>query len=300
MVLTKISAMYGHLEGIDGKFARDITGYLSIADGIYEKHGLEVSWNHVQGTEERYRRLGSGEAQISFVVGRASLQHFLDTNSTRVLGCAMNTCPYLLIADPAVNKVTDLKNQIVVCREGPARGVPLRWQFQQLGGGEIGYDPQIKLVASDQEAFHTLLDKKAIAAIVPRPYGFVAEDKGFHRMLEWNDMVDDPLPITIETTKELLGAREKDFRTFLLAHSEGIRHAKANREKIVQLLINKFGHYRALAERTFDDYLGYMDASLQIDMLHLSKLVAQVSSDKAANARHIAAQWAMAGAVKDS
>jgi len=300
MVLTKISAMYGHLEGIDGKFARDITGYLSIADGIYEKHGLEVSWNHVQGTEERYRRLGSGEAQISFVVGRASLQHFLDTHSTRVLGCAMNTCPYLLIADPAIKEVKDLKNHIVVCREGPARGVPLRWQFQQLGGGDMGYDPQIKLVASDQEAFHTLLDKKAIAAIVPRPYGFVAEDKGFHRILEWNDMVDDPLPITIETTKELLGAREKDFRTFLLAHAEGIRHAKANREKVVQLLIDKFGHYRALAERTFDDYLGYMDASLQIDMLHLSKLVAQVSSDKAANARHIAAQWAMTGALKDS
>jgi len=59
---------------------------------------------------------------------------------------------------------------------------------------------QIKLVPSDQEAFHTWLDKKAAAAIVPRPYGFVAEDKGFHRMLEWNDMVDDPLPITIETT----------------------------------------------------------------------------------------------------
>ena len=109
MSLTKLSCMYGHLEGIDGKFARDITGYLSIDAGIYAKHGLEVSWNHVQGTEERYRRLESGEAQISFVVGRASLQHFLDTKSTRVLGCAMNTCPYLLVADAAIKGIKDLK-----------------------------------------------------------------------------------------------------------------------------------------------------------------------------------------------
>ena len=298
MALTKLSCMYGHLEGIDGKFARDVTGYLSIADGIYEKHGLEISWNHVQGTEERYRRLGNGEAQLSFVVGRASLQHFLDTKTTRVIGCAMNSCPYLLVADGAIKEIKDLKGQTVVCRDGPARGVPLGRQFQQLGGLAMGYDFQIKLVGSDQEAFHSLLDKKAAAAIVPRPYGFVAEDKGFHRMLDWNDLVDDPLPITIETTQKLLGEREKDFRLFLTAHREGILHAKANREKVVQLLIDKFAHYRSLAERTFDDYLGYMNESLQIDMLHMGKLVAQVSTDQAANARQIASEWAIPGAVK--
>ena len=100
--MASLNVMYGHLEGIDGKFARDITGYLSIDAGIYRRYGLDVSWNHVQGTEERYRRLENGQAQISFVVGRASLQHFLDTRATRLLGCAMNSCPYLLIADGSI------------------------------------------------------------------------------------------------------------------------------------------------------------------------------------------------------
>ena len=298
MSLTKLTCMYGHLEGMDGKFARDVTGYLSIAAGIYEKHGLEVAWNHVQGTEERYRRLESGAAQISFVVGRASLQHFLDTKATRVLGCAMNTCPYLLVADPAIKEVKELKNQVVACREGPARGVPFQSLFQQLGGINPGDDFQLKLVASDQEAFHTLLDKKAAAAILPRPYGFVAEDKGFYRMSAWNDMVDDPLPITIETTQRLASERAKDFAAFLAAHREGIVYAKANRDKVVQLLIERFGHYRSLAERTFDQYICYMNESLQIDMLHMGKLVAQVSAEKTANAKEIASEWAIPGAIK--
>ena len=298
MTLTKLTCMYGHLEAIDGKFARDITGYLSIDAGIYAKHGLDVSWNHVQGTEERYRRLESGEAQISFVVGRASLQHFLDTKSTRVLGCAMNSCPYLLVADPAIKEIKDLRNQIVVCREGPARGVPFRSVFQQLGGITLGDDFQLKLVASDQEAFHTLLDKKAAAAIVPRPYGFVAEDKGFHRMRDWNDMVDDPLPITIETTQKLFSEREKDFTAFLAAHREGILYAKTNREKVVQLLIDKFSHYRSLAERTFDDYLCYMDETLTIDIKHLTKLLAQVALNSTANAPQVAAEWLIPGTLR--
>lgn len=298
MTLTKINCMYGHLEGIDGKFARDITGYLSIDAGIYAKHGLEVSWNHVQGTEERYRRLESGEAQISFVVGRASLQHYLDTKSTRLLGCAMNSCPYLLVADPAIKEIKDLKGQIVVCRAGPSRGVPFRWVFQQLGGIAIGHDFQIKFVASDQEAFHTLLDKTAAAAIVPRPYGFVAEDKGFHRLRDWNDRVDDPLPITIETTQKLFSEREKDFTAFLAAHREGILYAKANREKVVQLLIDKFAHYRSLAEKTFDDYLCYMDETLTVDVKQLTKLLAQVGLDSTANARQVAAGWLIPGALR--
>jgi ABC-type nitrate/sulfonate/bicarbonate transport system substrate-binding protein len=298
MSLTRLNCMYGHLEGIDGKFARDITGYLSIDAGIYAKHGLEVSWNHVQGTEERYRRLASGEAQISFVVGRASLQHFLDTKSTRVLGCAMNSCPYLLVADSSIKEIKDLKTQIVVCREGPARGVPFRGLFQQLGGITPGDDFQLKLVASDQEAFHTLLDKKAGAAIMPRPYGFVAEDKGFHRMLDWNDVVDDPLPITIETTQKLLGEREKDFTAFLAAHHEGILYAKANREKVVQLLVDKFAHNRSLAEKTFDDYLCYMDETLTVDVKQLTKLLAQVALQSNQNARDVAAEWLIPGALR--
>src|SRR2546425_6875755 len=100
MSLAKLNIMYGHLEGNAGKFARDPSGHLSIEAGIFQKHGLEVSWDHVQGTEERYRRLEDGGAQISLVVGRASLQHFLAYGTTKILGCAMNSCPYYLMVDP--------------------------------------------------------------------------------------------------------------------------------------------------------------------------------------------------------
>src|SRR5262245_15112250 len=113
MSLVQLNIMYGHLEGIQGKFARDPSGYLSIEAGIYQKHGLDVSWNHVQGTEERYRRLEDGTAQISLVVGRASLQHFLDSKTTRILGCVMNSCPYYLIVSPTIRQIGDLRERLL-------------------------------------------------------------------------------------------------------------------------------------------------------------------------------------------
>jgi ABC-type nitrate/sulfonate/bicarbonate transport system substrate-binding protein len=299
MSMASLNVMYGHLEGTDGKFARDITGYLSIDAGIYAKHGLEVSWNHVQGTEERYRRLENGQAQISFVVGRASLQHFLDTRATRLLGCAMNSCPYLLIANASIGSLEDLKGRTVACREGPARGVPFAETFQQTAGLTVDQDVKLQFLGADQDAFKMLLDKKVAAALVPRPYGFVAEEQGFHRMTAWPDIVDDPLPISIETTEALQRERSQDFAAFIAAHREGVRQAKANREKVIALLTGKFGHGRSLAEKTFDDYLPWMDETLRVDRQQFTRLLGQLVPNTITEAPKIVGEWVVPGALKE-
>jgi len=83
MSLIELSVMYGHLEGAGKDFARDPTGYLSIDAGIFRKHGLEISWQHVQGTEERYRRLEDGRAQLSLLVAREVNSRTLDPKDSR-------------------------------------------------------------------------------------------------------------------------------------------------------------------------------------------------------------------------
>jgi len=298
MSLVRLNVMYGHLEGTEVKFARDPSGYLSIEAGIYQRHGLEISWNHVQGTEERYRRLESGEAQISFVVGRASLQHFLNTRSTRVLGCAMNSCPYYLVADAAVGELRELKGKTVACREGPARGVAFEKVFQEQAGLKLGGDVTLKLPKSDQETFHLLIGGEVDAALLPRPYGFMAEEKGFKRIAAWPDVVDDPLPISIETTARFATERAKDISAFLVAHREGVRYIKANRQEAIRILAAKFGHSPALAARTVEEYLVCMDESLAVDFKRFERLLSQVAPDKAGDARRIASEWIMPGALR--
>ena len=299
MSLVQLNIMYGHLEGAAGKFARDPSGYLSIAAGIYHKHGLEVSWNHVQGTEERYRKLADGSAQISFVVGRASLQHFLDSKATRILGCAMNSCPYYLVSGPEVRELVDLKGKTIVCREGPARNTPIAATFRERAQLRVGEDLTLQLPTSDVEAFDLLVSGKASAALLPRPYSFWAEEKGFKRIGNWPDVVDDPLPISIETTAALLRARGKDLTAFLQAHCEGIRYMKTQRAETLRMLQEKFDHSPSFAEKTFDDYLVCMDEELAVDFKHFAKLLSQVAAKTAVKARQVAEEWIMPGSVKD-
>ncbi len=299
MSLSQLNVMYGHLEGNAGKFSRDPSGYLSIDAGIYRKHGLEVSWDHVQGTEERYRRLENESAHISLVVGRASLQHVLASKTTKVLGCAMNSCPYYLETEPLVSRLIDLKGKTVACREGPSRNTPLAQTFEERAGLQIGQNLTLQLPSSDQEAFSLLVGGKVQGALLPRPFGFWAEERGFKRIPDWPDVVDDPLPITIETTEKLLHEREPDLMTFIAAHREGIRYLKSRRDETITMLGAKFGHSPAFAANTFDDYLCCMDEELKVDFKQLEKLVAQVAPEKAGEARKIASEWIMPGALRE-
>ncbi len=296
---TNLTVMYGHLEGAGRGFARDPTGYLSIETGIFRKHGLDVSWQHVQGTEERYRRLEDGSAQLSLLVGRASLQHFLTSKTTRILGCVMNSCPYYLTASPAIASLKDLKGKVVACREGPSRGTPIADTFYHLAQLRVGTDLTLQLSNGDQDAFDLLIKGGAQAALLPRPFSFIAEEKGFKRIGEWPEVVDDPLPITIETTLKLYGERGKDFQIFLSAHSEGIRHFKSNRADALRVLTKKFGHSQTLAEKTLDDYVTCMDEGLKVDFRQFAKLLSQVAPGASVHASQVASEWIASGAVKE-
>lgn len=295
MSLARIEIMYGHLEAVN--FARDPTAYLSIEAGIFRKRGLEVSLRHVQGTEERYRRLESGAADISFVVGRASLKHFLDTKTTRIIGSSMNTCPYYLVVNPVVGKISDLKGQSLACKKSPARGSRLAEVFQEKAGLRLDADVELKLPKGDQDAFHMLINGEVAAALVPRPYCYFAEEKGFKRIGEWPDVVDDPLPVTIETTTTLLSEKEKEFSDFLEAHREGVRFLQSHRDETLRMLGAQFGFSPALAAKTFDDYLVCLDERLTVDFKQLEKLLNQVAPNTLGGARKVASEWVLPWAL---
>jgi ABC-type nitrate/sulfonate/bicarbonate transport system substrate-binding protein len=298
MSLAPVRVMYGHLEGTEGKFVRDPSGYLSIDIGIYRKYGLDVSWQHVQGTEQRYHRLEDARADISFVVGRASLQHFLHSRTTRILGCAMNSCPYYLLVEASIESWEDFEGKIVACREGTARNTPVTEIFSERGQLTGGENLQLELLNSDQEAFSRLIQGKVHAALLPRPYGFIAEEKGFLRMTDWPDVVDDPLPITIETTVKLLRERETELKLFLAAHREGLQYLKAHRADTIRMLESRFAHSPSLAGKTFDDYLVCLDEELKVDFNSLEELLSHVAPETAGGASQVAGDWIVPGALR--
>ena len=297
MELTRLRVLYGVLGEGGEMVARDPTGYLAIERGIYRRRGLELSWDHVQGTDERNQALAAGDADLSLVIGRASLQHFLRTGATRLIGSCMNSSPYLLMAAPEARALGDLRGKVLVCRRIIAETAPLAGALLDRAGLELGADVRLEQVDTDQHALDRLTAGSAVAALLPRPFDFVARERGFLPVSDWPEVAGDPLPISIETMASTLRDKGNALRTFLVSHREAIRYLQGHRSETLAMLERVFGYAPDLAAVFYDDYLGLLDPRMTVDLSQVDRLLHMTAPDAGVGVADLASRWLAPGAA---
>jgi hypothetical protein len=295
--MSRIEVLYGKLPGTEGQFARDPTGILLIELGTFRKKKLDVSYRYVQGHEERYHELRRGTANISLLVGRAALKHFLESGETRLLGCSINSWPYRLVVNSEIQTIRDLRGKSLSCRESIARSSPIAEVLQQMGKLQLNQDLWLKLSATDKEALEMLFRNEVQAALLPQPHTIIAVEKGFKRFDDWPGVVDDPLPLVIETTETQFKEKKKDFNAFIEVYAKGIVSLKKNRDKMIRMLNTTFGQSPDIAEKAFEDYLACMNSTLKVNRKHMGKLLSSVAPDRSGELEKLAAEWIVPAAL---
>lgn len=296
--LPHLEVLYGKMEGTDGRFTRDPTGLLAIDAGIFHRRGLGVTYRYLQGTEERYREIERGTADISLVVGRTALRHFLATGKSRLIGCSMNSCPYRLVAKPGIQAARELRGKSLACRENIARSSPLAEALHEKGGLKLNQDVDLKLAATDKDALDLLYNGKAQAALLTQIHGLVAEEKGFCRISDWPPVVDDPLPLVLETTEDQFKEKRQDLAAFVEAYREGIVYLKDHRSETIGMLRGTFGQSELVAEKFYEDWVSCLSDPPKVDMRQLAKLVAAEVPNRPGGAKQLASEWIVPGALK--
>ncbi|MFQ5682500.1 MAG: ABC transporter substrate-binding protein [Candidatus Binatia bacterium] len=292
---SRLDVVYGKLEGTDQQFNRDPTGYLALSVGIFLKKGLNVSYRYVQGIERRLHELERGTANISLLVGRAALKHFLDKGKTRLLGCSMNTCPYRLVVQTEIQAIGDLHGKSLACRESTADLSRLAEVLQQTAKLQLSVDVRLKQTPTDREAMELLSRREVQAALLPRPYAIFAREKGLKAIEDWPEVIDDPMPSVLETTEAQYRGRQKDFNAFMEAYCEGIVYLKNNRDETIRMLGVTFGQSPAVAGKAYDEYLIYLNDPLTVDMRQLERLLAKVAPENRNGSSEVASRWFLAG-----
>jgi ABC-type nitrate/sulfonate/bicarbonate transport system substrate-binding protein len=290
-VLPRLEVVFGKMEGTEGRFTRDPSGFLFRDAGIFRKHGLEVFFRHLQGTEDRYEEIKNGTANISLVVGRNGLKHFLDSGITRVIGCSMNSCPYRLVVKSGIGSIAALRGKSVACRENIARSSPLAGTFAELGGLILGTDLRLELAPTDNDSLALLCRGVVDGALLTQEHALVAQEKGFDRINDWPDIADDPLPLTFETSASQCREKSGEFRAFLAAYREGIAYLKTHRDETIGMLQTHFGQPAQMAARAYEDFRVWLNESLKVDMKQLEKLAADVAPGAPGGAQAIASKW---------
>jgi ABC-type nitrate/sulfonate/bicarbonate transport system substrate-binding protein len=289
--VARLEVVFGKMEGTEGRFTRDPSGFLFMEAGIFRKHGLEVAYRHLQGTEDRYEEVKSGKANLSLVVGRNALKHFLDAGITRVIGCSINSCPYRLVVQSGLRSVAELRGKALACRENIARSSPLSEAFQQHGHLQLGADLTLEMVPTDKDALAMLCRGAVQSALLTQEHAIAAQERGFERLDGWPGVADDPLPLLFETTEAQCREKRRELGTFLAAYREGIGYLKTHRDETMRMLQTSFGQSAQMAARAYDDFHMCLNDSLKVDMKQLQKLVADVAPQAAGGAQNIASKW---------
>ena len=297
MQVTRLRVLYGVLGEGSESVPRDPTGYLGIEQGIYRRHGLELSWDHVQGTDERNQALADGDADLSLVIGRASLQHFLRTGATQLIGSCMNSSPYVLMVPAGTSELAHLDGKALACRRVIAETAPLAETFRSLGGPEPGADLGVDTVDTDQHALDRLTEGSAGAALLPRPFDFVARERGFLPLAGWPVVADDPMPITVEMMATRLSEKGAIVAAFLAAHREAIRYLQGHRSETLAMLNRVFGHAPDFAAVLYDEYLVLLDPRLTVDLPQVEKLARLTAPDAGVGVADLASRWLAPGAA---
>jgi ABC-type nitrate/sulfonate/bicarbonate transport system substrate-binding protein len=217
--------------------------WLAYGLDLFRRHGLEVTLTQ-EPDRSALDALAAGQRDAVVGNGAAALMAAADGAELRFVAGLLNSFPYRLLVDAAVESPADLRGgRLGVGRPGSASDVATRLALRELGL-EVGKDVQLLQVSAAQER-QAALENGAIqgAAVVP-PESVFLERLDFHSLLDFGPAgVEGPNRQVIVTAR-LLQQQPDLVQRLVDALAEG--NALAWREP-------------ALARRALAEYLRVTD-----------------------------------------
>jgi len=161
---------------------------------------------------------------------------------------------HVLVARPELKTLPDLRRKVVgFAGYGDSTEFMLRAILRQAGM-ELEKDVQAFQVSGSGQRLQALLSGKLDAAIVPPPFNFEAESRGFVRLMSAADVFETSvsgLALHADTLKEKPAQVKKMLRALLKAQ----RFIRSNKNESVRVMAQWLKLEPAIAEASYDIYI---------------------------------------------
>ncbi|MGH7855018.1 MAG: ABC transporter substrate-binding protein [Candidatus Binatia bacterium] len=161
---------------------------------------------------------------------------------------------HVLVAKPEVKALPDLRRKVIgFAGYGDSTEFMLRAMLRQAGM-ELEKDVQAFQVSGSGQRLQALLAGKIDAAILPPPFNFEAESKGFARLIAAADVFETSvsgLALHTDTLKEKPGQVKKMLRALLRAQN----FIKNNRADSIGVMADWLKLETGIAQASYDIYV---------------------------------------------
>lgn len=229
--------------------------YLAEKDGLFKKHGLNVKLVTFHGGTDLVRGMIAGAVDVGVTALAGVSLGIAAGQPIKAFYGGFNMAVFEWYATKDIKSIKDTKGKrFGVTRVGSSTDFLTRYALKSR---DIDPKKDVKIVQGGGSAARLAAMKSGQldVNIFAAPEKFIAADLGYNRILRQSDIAPDYPYHVFFATEKFLNENPNTVRALLRAFVEGVRLAKADKDRSVKLLIERVGMAPKYAGRTYDDFI---------------------------------------------
>jgi NitT/TauT family transport system substrate-binding protein len=241
--------------------------YVALKKGYFQKYNLNVNLSVVQGGVLALRGLQTGDFQIISSLPESVITGIAEGANVKLIGTFDNQSMYLVYVTKDIHDLNELKGKNAASNV-PGNGTDIQLQYWlKKHGLEPNKDVRIINAGDNTERLTTLQMGQAAVTILSPPTDLKADELGYKRYLMRDDLKTYNHNM-IAANGDLIKNKPEVIKAFMAAEAEAVTFVKdkANREEVIQIIMDEIEMTKADAEKSLDFVLPALADKGKINM----------------------------------
>jgi ABC-type nitrate/sulfonate/bicarbonate transport system substrate-binding protein len=223
--------------------------------GFFEKEGLSVSIQLIEGIDEVTRRLSDGQFNLALDVCENVILNSEQGGRLQIIGGNVNRLPFSFIAQPHIRRFEDLRGACIGVSSVSAGSSSLVMKLLAARGLHYPKDYTLRAVGPILSRWKMLQNGEIDAGLQGIPLNYIAIDAGYSDLGNpWKQFPDFQFT-SLDADAQWARRNEDTVEDFLRAFIQAHRWFYTNKEGATQIAEKETGVARRYAERGWDEHV---------------------------------------------
>jgi NitT/TauT family transport system substrate-binding protein len=230
--------------------------YLAETEGFFKEEGLNVQLVAFKGGTDLVRGMVAGAVDVGVGALSEALVGVETKQGVKVFYGGLNMAVFDWYAVPKIKSLAEAKGaRFGVTTFGSSTDFLTRYA---LTTHNIDPKKDVRIIQGGGSAARlAAMDAGQLDVnIFATPEKFLAADQGYRMIMSQKEIAEDYPFHVFYARQDFLQASPNTIKALLRAYVKGVRFAKSNKERAVDVLVQKVGFEKKYADRGYDDFIG--------------------------------------------
>ena len=204
--------------------------------GLFAKHGLKAELSLIDGGSNAAAALVSGAIDVCIMGASNVINVAAAGEDVVIIGGLVNTMPFVLMVRPEILTVEDLKGRaLAISSPGGSSVLATRAMLKKMGL-EPDKDVAIVSIGGQTENLTAMETGAVVGTLVSVPQTVIAEEQGFHGLVDAADLGIDYPHTSLATTRTFIADHRPEALAVMRAVVEGLAQMKQDEAGVKAVL----------------------------------------------------------------